>query len=210
MTDEHFTRLTFDIDPDDWPLLEPIVLQDGIATFADQLASLQNPEAGLARDAEFLRALALEETYYGGRSSRIYPFVCVLPTAQNPPTARDILTAVQARHFRSQHIASLDETTIPFPGYHPYTENDEIHTDFAEQGIFSHEEGVSESSGAHGALKDYVADQRLWYVLLHATPRPFEGRLYSEYVVLFALGKSPTGNRCVGVVTHQLCHNYCD
>jgi hypothetical protein len=117
---------------------------------------------------------------------------------------------VKPRHFRSEHIAALDTTYVPFPGYHPHTENDEIHNDFHKQNVFSHQAGVDESAGAHGALKRYVADQRLWYVLLHTTPKPDGQFMFSEYVVLFVLGKSPHANRCVGVVTHQVCHNLCD
>jgi hypothetical protein len=210
MTDKQFTTLAFGADRSDWPLSETIVLQGGIATFVDQIGRLQDRSVGLTKDIEFLRTLEPGETYYGALINPIYPFICVLPSEQIPPTARDILTAVKARHFRSQHIASLDETYIPYPGYHPGTENDEIHSDFWGQGVFSHEEEVDEFTGIHGILKRYVADQRLWYVLLHTTPRPYEEFMFSEYVILFVIGKSPQADRCVGVVAHQVCHNYCD
>jgi hypothetical protein len=33
---------------------------------------------------------------------------------------------------------------------------------------------------------------------------------FSRYVILFAVGLSPNGERVLGVVTHQVCHNLCD
>ncbi|MCY7323706.1 MAG: hypothetical protein LH660_18365 [Phormidesmis sp. CAN_BIN36] len=94
-------------------------------------------------------------------------------------------------------------TSIPFPGYHPGTDNDEIHTDFAEQHIFEHEDGKDEFTGVHGALKRFVADGQMWYVLLHTTPVQYERCWFSEYVILFAVGRSTWGNRLLGVITHQ-------
>jgi hypothetical protein len=50
----------------------------------------------------------------------------------------------------------------------------------------------------------------MWYVLMHITPEEYGGSFFSSYVVLFAVGHSLTGNRLIGVVTHQVCHNLCD
>jgi hypothetical protein len=87
--------------------------------------------------------------------------------------------------------------------------------DFSSQHIFEarHERGekpVDEFSGIHGVLKRFVHDGQLWYVLLHTAPERVEKAWFSRYVILFAVGKSPNGNRLVGVVTHQVCHNLCD
>jgi hypothetical protein len=109
---------------------------------------------------------------------------------------------LKAREFESEHIATLGVTKIPWPGYHPHTVNDEIHTDFARQHVFDSEE-TDDFSGTHGELRRYV-EGGLWYVLLHAGCRP------SNYVVLFVVGGSPHGERLLGVVTHQVCHNLCD
>src|SRR5262249_44465270 len=108
-------------------------------------------------------------------------------------------------------------------GYNPGdghgTDNDEIHNDFAGQYIFqketegSEEDVVDEFSGTHGLLKQYVVDRKLWYVLLHTKPRRYEEYpdiQVSHYAILFAVGQSPNGDRLVGVVTHQVCHNLCD
>jgi len=202
--------LTFDTDPKDLPLSAPIVVQGTIATFLGQFDVIKQQDLGIVSDDEFLESLNLGECEYGAASCPIYPFMCKLDMEGAPLTARHILTAVKARQFRSQHIMSLDATYIPFPGYHPGTENDEIHNDFREQFVFPHEEDVDEFMGTHGVLKRYVADQRLWYVLLHTTPHEYKGYWFSDQVILFVIGKSPRGNRCVGVVTHQRCHNLCD
>ena len=204
MPAEHLEKLTFDTDPDDWPLQEPIVRSGAIATFLSQADRVWN------EDAHHLARLPLEECYYGAASCPVYPFVCEVGSTSSPLSGRDVVRAVKAKHFRSQHIASLDATHIPFPGYHPGTENDEVHNDFRQQFVFPHEEGVGEFDGTHGALKRYVVDGRLWYVVLHTTPRPHGEFMFSEYVMLFVLGKSPHGDRCAGVVTHQVCHNLCD
>jgi hypothetical protein len=204
MPAEHHETLTLDVNPTDWPLTEPIVRRGTVATLRSQVG------VDWGDDADFVAKLRLEDCAYGAASCPVYPFTCQLPFAANPPTGRDILRAVKARHFQSQHIASLDRSYIPFPGYHAGTKNDEVHNDFQEQFVFEHEDGVGELDGAHGALKRYVVDGRLWYVLLHTTPRPDGEFMFSEYVILFVLGKSPHGDRCVGVVTHQVCHNLCD
>jgi hypothetical protein len=102
-------------------------------------------------------------------------------------------------------IDVLDATRIAHPGYHPYSDNDEIHNDFPEQHIFE-SESASEDDGARGALKRYVQGGQLWYVLLH--PTRHDG--LCEFVFLFAVGCSPDGGRLIGVVTHQVCHNLCD
>jgi hypothetical protein len=139
MPAQHPEKLTFDTDPNDRPLTEPIVRRGAVATFRSQA------DRDWGRDADFLGNLALEKCYYGAAPSPLYPFVCEPAGASCRPTAGDVLRAVKARHFRSQHIASLGARYIPFPGYHPGTENDEIHNDFKDQFVFSHEDGVAET-----------------------------------------------------------------
>ena len=117
------------------------------------------------------------------------------------------------------------------------THNDEIHNDFDAQYIFKRPEedpyvvevtdeygapltldeddddgteDIDEWSGTHGELKRFVAGGRLWYVLLHTAPQRAEGFMFSRYAVLLAVGQSPHGDRLLGVVTHQVCHNLCD
>jgi hypothetical protein len=83
------------------------------------------------------------------------------------------------------------------------TANDEIHIDFAEQYMFSHEAEDVEDISTRG-LKSYVSDGRLWYVLLHVGEKP------GAMVALLAVGRSPHGNRLVGAITSQMCHSLCD
>ena len=196
MPSEHPETLTFETDPNDWPLTEAIVRRGAVATFLSQA------DGDWSEDGSFLATLSLEECAYGARSCPVYPFVCQLPNAASPPTSREILRAVKPKHFRTPKMASLDR----LPGH----EIDEVHNDFQKQYVFSREDGLGENDGAHGALKRYVVDGRLWYVLLHTTRRSHGDYMFSDYVILFVLGKSPHSDWCVGVVTHQVCHNLCD
>jgi hypothetical protein len=195
---------TLALEPHQWPLKEPLVLLNGVASFASE------PNLADSEEAAFLRGLSLDRCFYGACDCTVYPFLCSLPTRRKSPTGREVLDAVKPNDFRSEHIATLDTTVIPAPGYQPGTENDEIHNDFRQQYVFTHEPDVEELAGTHGALKRYVAENRLWYILLHTT-RYREGEFtVSDFVVLFVVGKAPNGNRCIGVVTSQACHNLCD
>lgn len=193
------SRLSFDVKPGEWPLKDSIVLRGPIAVFSSQFSE----EWG--EDVEFLETLKFDNCFYGAAECEVYPFICSAPSSSNPLTGRDLVQAVKAKHFRSKYIKSLDRGEIRFPGYHPGT-NDEVHNDFNEQFVFTHEDEAGESDGVRGELKRYVVDGQLWYVVLHTTPQPHEEFMFSEYVIL----KSPHGDHCVGVVTHQVCHNLCD
>jgi hypothetical protein len=140
-------------------------------------------------------------------------------------TGRDVATSLRAANFQSRYLPTLDATYIPYPGYHSGSgagvENDEVHNDFAHQYLFpsrdeeeeedeEEAEPVQESAGAHGILKQHVYGGRLWYVLLHGKPQPWEDLFLTNYVVLFAVGRSLHGDRLLGVVSHQVCHNLCD
>jgi hypothetical protein len=151
------------------------------------------------------------------------PFLCDLQSTTRPLTARDVLTTLRARTFRSAHIRDLDATQVPFPGYCPSggrgVDNDEIHTDFFHQHMFCSKnddeyaepsDAITPSSGVHGLLQSHVVDSKLWYVLLHSTPKEYDGSLFSDYVMLFAVGLSRNGDRLLGAITHQVCHNLCD
>jgi uncharacterized protein (TIGR02996 family) len=204
------------------PFKEPIGVRGAIVTFESAFRSEKAWDSGLLADLGLLRRLWLGDCYYGAASCPVHPFICEMD-AHRKVTGAVVLEALKARDFQSEHIRDLNATYIPFPGYHPGTDNDEIHNDFAEQYIFRHpgeEEPGEEDDGepnptrsldAYRALQGFVKDQRLWYVLLHAGPiEVFQGiELYGD-VVLFAVGKSPHGNRLLGVVTHQVCHNLCD
>jgi hypothetical protein len=134
----------------------------------------------------------------------MYGFVCELPTERDPLRAFDVLNTTKAADFQSEHVADLNATAIPYPGYHPLTINDEIHTGFSEQYMFEHGREGAEHTGTHGTLQRYVTGGRLWYVLLHTGGRP------CSMVTLLAVGRSSNGNRLVGAITSQCCHNLCD
>ena len=214
--DNHGNRREFR--PDELPFAEPIGTRGAIVTFESDFRDESCWGQGLMDDLRFLREFELGECYYGAATCPLHPFVCQLKSERRPLTGADVLAALRPRDFRSRYIQTLEATSIPFPGYHPGDgndiENDEIHNGFAGQHIFQKEsedgEDVDEFSGSHGVLKRFVVDGKLWYVLLHGTPEQVEEFRFSRYVVLFAVGQSPNGERLAGVVTHQVCHNLCD
>jgi uncharacterized protein (TIGR02996 family) len=203
--------------PGELPFREPIGTRGMVVTFQSAFRGDRLWDAALVRELQLLHRLRLRVCYYGSASCPAHPFICEVETSRRPMTGADVLRALKAREFRSQHIRSLDVTTIPFPGYRPGTDNDEIHSDPAGQHLFpagedvwGDSEGADEDAG-HEVLRGYVDGGQLWYVLLHSrTDGTTEGRDRCRWVILFAVGRSPHGKRLVGVVSHQLCHNFCD
>ncbi len=87
-------------------------------------------------DLRFLSELELTQCEYGAATCPVHPFICELGTERETLTGADVLAALKPRNFRSEHITDLNETEIPYPGYNPGTDNDEIHNDFSGQYIF--------------------------------------------------------------------------
>ena len=198
-------RSFFDGTPEDLPFTEPIGMRGWLVTFASQFSGPATEDPGLHQDIEALSRLKLGRCQYGATDAPIIPFLCELRGGSGSLTGVDVLEGLNARNFRSEHIPTLQAAWIPYPGYHAYSENDEIHNEFSAQYLFDHE-AMSEFDGSHGELKSYVEDGQLWYVLLH----PIQHEELCEFVFLFAVGQSPHGRRLVGVVTYQVCHNLCD
>jgi uncharacterized protein (TIGR02996 family) len=207
--------------PGDLPFREQIGTRGMVVTFQAAFRDSRRWDAGLVHDLRLLHGLRLRVCYYGAASCPVHPFICEVETTRRLMTGADVLGALKAREFRSQYIRALDVTTIPFPGYHPGTDNDEIHSDPAGQHLFPAGDDVwGESADAdaavdeddgHDALRGYADGGQLWYVLLHSrTPDVTEGMDRHGWVILFAVGKSPHGQRLIGAVSHQLCHNLCD
>lgn len=213
------TELAFGMDTNTYPLDKKIVLREGIAGFDSQIQSIPTSSA----DCVFLSSISWVNCAYGACACQIYPFIC---TPEQPfkyvPTAAEVLSELHATNFQSEHISNFDTTQIPYLGYQPYTKNDEIHTDPDKQYIFTHEvpdedegdgEDVDEfetSRDSHKVLRGYVLNQHLYYVLIHDKPQEYDGYMYSNFVLLFALGVSSATGNLVGVVSNQVCHNLCD
>ncbi|AWM35571.1 hypothetical protein GobsT_67570 [Gemmata obscuriglobus] len=198
-----FAPVRFQHDDPPHPFAEAVGTRGRVVTFGSQFCAPDEWDEGLLADLAFLTGVEWGECCYGAADCPMYGFVCQLEPGRHPLTGRDVIDAVRAGGFRSDHIDTLDATAIPYPGYHPHTLNDEVHTDFADQCLFNHETAGAEDAGAHGALKGYVRG-RLWYVLLHAGGWP------CGEVTLLAVGHSPHGDRLVGAITSQVCHNLCD
>jgi uncharacterized protein (TIGR02996 family) len=212
--------------PEELPFKEQLGTRGAVVTFASAFRDGSSWDPSLLPDLEFLCRLQPGNCYYGAATCPVHPFLGELQPGRRRVTGASVLAALKARDFRSQHIQSLRATRIPFPGYHPRTDNDEIHNDSTHQHIFvcpgdesepardEPNEGEGDAGRAddtHANLTGYVEGGHLWYVLLHGTPyEVYLGIRLSRYVVLFAVGKSPHGDRLVGVVTHQVCHNLCD
>ncbi len=202
------------------PFTRQIGTRGWVVTFEDSFRQESSWDSGLMEDLRVLRDLWDDHCAYGAASCPVHPFICESGTERRPVTGRDVLQSLKARQFNSRYIETLDATQIPFPGYNPgdgtTIENDEIHTEFAEQNIFQKPEDRDENAPPppsdinYHLLKHYVDREALWYVLLHPTPEKVEEFFFCRYVVLFAVGRSPHGNRLVGIVTHQVCHNLCD
>jgi uncharacterized protein (TIGR02996 family) len=208
-----FEPYHFESDPAVLPFKNPIGRRGGLVTFAGQFSKESAWDDGLMRDLGIICSPRWGECSYGAASCDVYPFLCELPANRRPLFASDVLSALKASDFRSQHIPALDVPAVAYPGYHPGTENDEIHTDFDGQYLFAkrYEDiggdqagPIDERSDNHGVLKRHVGGGQLWYVLLHTREE------WGRYVILFAVGASPHGKRLVGVATHQVCHNLCD
>lgn len=184
------------------PFTEPVGERGQVVTFGSNYRNGAEWNEGLLADLAFLTGIEWGGCAYGAASEVMSGFLCDRPANRGPLTARDALAAVKAADFQSEHIATLDATDIPWPGYHPLTVNDEIHSEFDEQKMF-YREG-SPDNGSHGRLRRHVLDGHLWYLLLHIGGRP------CEMVTLLAVGRSPHGNRLVGAITSRMCHNLCD
>lgn len=206
--------LTFDTEPEDFPLQERIILRDGVAFFESQPGSVD-----ITEDADYLKLLPRIRCWYGACNCWVYPFICIpKEPLTSIPVAKTVLEELRPLNFRSAHIESLDTCSIPSPGYHPGTENDEIHSESETQNIFSCpekpekvasiEDAWSASLLYHQGLKDYVLSGHLYYVLLHS--KPFRRREVGRWVILFAVGVSPGTGNLVGCITHKMCHNLCD
>ncbi len=213
---EHLISLTFDMESDAYPLNEKIVLRSGVAVFESHLPSIptSSPDCG------FLSNIVFGNCFYGASDFPIYPFICAQKRPlTNLPNAAEVLAALHIANFQSEHITSLDSTQIAYPGYHPNTKNDEIHTDPDKQNMFcrtedqdADDEGDSDSvsQNSHAALCSYVLNNHLFYILIHDKPKPYDEFMFSDLVLLFALGVSPATGNLVGAVTCQVCHNLCD
>jgi uncharacterized protein (TIGR02996 family) len=211
----HERRGRLGLPPEEYPFAEAIGFRGRVVTFERAFRD-RAWEPGLSSDVALLAELPEQRCCYGAADFPVYPFITPFAPAGPRTTAAEVLAALHPRAFRGGRVPRLDVEQLPYAGYHPGgTEgpSDEIHSDFAAQYVFNHgdDDGLTtEADGTHGVLKRAVVDGRLWYVLIHTTPQRYQDFLFSAEVVLFAVGRSLTGDRLIGVVTQQVCHNLCD
>jgi uncharacterized protein (TIGR02996 family) len=191
--------------PENTPFTDRLGSRGHLATFASQFCTADAWDETLILDIRSLVDIPFGNCFYGATDWPLHPFLCEWDSQKERLTAADILAALKARHFQSDHISDLDVTSIPYPGYHPSTNNDEIHNTYGEQYLFDHDEN-SEEDEIHIQLKSLVRHEQLWYVNLH----PTKENGYAPLTVLLAVGQSPSMRRLLGVITCQVCHNLCD
>jgi uncharacterized protein (TIGR02996 family) len=199
-----FAAITFQEGTPGHPFTETVGRCGRVAMLESKYRAADIGDGGLLADLAFLISIEWGECCYGATDCPMYGFLCEESIDHGPLTARGVLTAIKAADFQSEHIAMLDASEIPYQGYHPYTINDEIHTDFRGQKMFERKKRGAGNAGNHGLLRRYVVGKRVWYALLHIGSRP------CDMVTLLAVGRSPHGNRLVGAITSQMCHNLCD
>ncbi|MCA9069885.1 MAG: hypothetical protein KDA84_13220, partial [Planctomycetaceae bacterium] len=198
------------------PFHEQLGTRGSVVTFASAFRGKVEIEPGIRDDLRFLTELDLPEYWEGPAGCPIHPFICELPP-HDSLTAAKVLSALKSREFRSEDIVDLDQTGIASPGYHPTLYNDRIHNDPNAQTMFPDEDvdigGAFYTNEAFRQLMDFVLDGHLWHVLLHNRtnmPKDYHWREKHPWVVLFMVGKSPYGERLIGYISHQMCHNFCD
>jgi uncharacterized protein (TIGR02996 family) len=215
-------------EPGNLPFAEPIGVRGPVVTFASDFRGSDAYSDGLAEDLKFLATLDLEDCHYGAARCPVHPFIGRLDCHSARPTEAEILGALRplkfdgfadGDDFRDQiHQNFLEQHIFPHPDEEVFevvrVVVDGVESDDEEEEEEDEDESnrdVDETTGVHGALREYVGGE-LWYVLLHTRPVAHEagGPAFPNDVILFAVGRSPHGDRLVGVVTHQACHNLCD
>lgn len=151
-----FAPITFRDGEPSHPFTEPVGRRGKLTVLRSQYATATAWDAGLLADIEFLACVDWEECAYGAADYPTFGFVCESPFGGRPLTAREVLATIKAADFRSAYVPNLDATELRYPGYHMGADNDEIHTDFAKQYMFSREPGDIEDVSTRG-LKSYVA-----------------------------------------------------
>lgn len=126
-------ELTID-GPQEWPLDKQVVELHGITVLEDQTDLTTREDDP---DIILLRSLNLPEFLNSGAADMpIHRFLVDAGPSNELRTAQDILDALLPKHYASEHVSDLNVTSLPYPGYHPNTENDEIHNDFEHQIFF--------------------------------------------------------------------------
>ena len=155
----------------------------------------------------------------------------------NPPTPATLVADLKASANFKSAIADLDDDgsggPLPYLGYLVFYSADEVHEDENKQYIFCTPEDEAEAAGSTAAdyvaagedydrrdvifrsraqlaaLKRYVLQERVFFVLVHTERAPMEPEPMSSEVLLMALGVSVATGNLVGVIAVQLCHNLC-
>lgn len=128
---QNLKQLNFETEENFYPLDEKIFLNSGIAMFESQISKLSKSSP------DYSLLSSIPEKYYifsGASDNYLYPFICLsTPPLKKLPVGSVVLRLLMASCFESEHIQNLDIVNLPYPGYHPGTKNDEIHSDVNAQ-----------------------------------------------------------------------------
>eukprot|EP00168_Porphyra_purpurea_P020715 TRINITY_DN8828_c0_g1_i1.p1 TRINITY_DN8828_c0_g1~~TRINITY_DN8828_c0_g1_i1.p1 ORF type:complete len:237 (-),score=68.61 TRINITY_DN8828_c0_g1_i1:192-902(-) len=216
-----------------YPTTQPMVNVAGIATFATHFPGGWEGAGvpdGVAADVAFLRSWALpEECYYGNTQVGLHPFIAepaVRPHTAGLPTASEVLADLLVKDFVSRPDVALDAANIPYVerAAGAFLGGDQIHTDGGAQFMFCtdpvevvpHAEteedlpAMQASVDALTALRSYVVDGHVYFVVAHTVPVGEEDLPFPNLVLLWAVGVSPASGHLVGGWGVQACHNLCD
>jgi len=215
-----------------YPTAQPMVNDAGIATYATHFTDGWGGElpAGVAADVAFLRSWALpDECHYGNPQVGMSPFTAepaVRPHSAGLPTAAEVLADLLVNNFAGLPGVALDSVDPPFvPKADPMvTGADQIHTNGIKQYMFCTEPvevvpygvqeedlpGMQASIDALDALRSYVVDRHVYFVVVHTPLVGQEEFPFPNLVLLWAVGVSPASGNLVGAWGVQFCHNLCD
>lgn len=161
------------------PFSAPIGRQGSVITFPS-LRTAADLNNGLLADLTFLTGIDWDPSYTGDTWSLVESLICELGPVQAALTDETVRAALRV---------------------------DEQRWDWAQQSVgsqflFDHFADGDEWSGAHGRVKRYVRDGRLWYATLNFGELP-AGLEANRYRIGLAVGHSPHGNRLIGAITFQ-------
>jgi hypothetical protein len=158
------------------PFADQVGRHGQVNVFASQYRKADELTDGILADLEFLTSVEWGRSYYRGLDGgELRGFVCDLRTNGAPLTDSDIRTALGS----------------PMRG--------RLTQKHREQDLF---EKKTENAGVHGLLKRYVASRQMWYFETKLD-RPVSANFFVAHHVALAVGRSPHGNRLVGVLTYQ-------
>jgi uncharacterized protein (TIGR02996 family) len=160
------------------PFADQVGQRGTVCVFESQYRKAAELNDGLRTDLAFLTSVEWGTCRYGLFEEELRGVVCDLRSHAVPPAPADIRAALQV------------------------SERGQLDQQFQEQRLFDTE---GDYFGTHGSLKRYVQGGDLWYFSCRLEHQPAElvEQGFCHHVQL-AVGRSPHGNRLVGVLAYRV------